>query len=54
MNNPASMFGHTFLRIDQRGQTQNTRILAYTINFAADVPKDEGLAYPIRGIFGEL
>lgn len=52
MNNPASMFGHTFLRIDQRGQTPPTRLLAYTINFAADVPKDEGLAYPIRGIFG--
>ena len=52
MNNPASMFGHTFLRIDQRGQTPLTRILAYTINFAADVPKGEGLAYPVRGIFG--
>ncbi|MBS0169766.1 MAG: DUF4105 domain-containing protein [Nitrospira sp.] len=52
MNNPASMFGHTFLRIDQRGQTPQTRILAYTINFAADVPKNEGLAYPVRGIFG--
>ena len=52
MNNPASMFGHTLLRIDQEGQTPHTRILAYTINFAADVPKDEGLAYPIRGIFG--
>lgn len=52
MNNPASMFGHTLLRIDQEGQTPQTRILAYTINFAADVPKDEGLAYPVRGIFG--
>ncbi len=52
MNNPASMFGHTLLRVDQEGQTPHTRILAYTINFAADVPKDEGLAYPIRGIFG--
>jgi hypothetical protein len=52
MNNPASMFGHTFLRIDQRGQTPQTRILAYTINFAADVPQGEGLAYPVRGIFG--
>lgn len=52
MNNPASMFGHTFLRIDQRGQTPPTRLLAYTINFAADVPKNEGLAYPVRGIFG--
>ncbi|MEK6804835.1 MAG: DUF4105 domain-containing protein [Nitrospirota bacterium] len=52
MNNPASMFGHTFLRIDQEGQTALTRLLAYTINFAADVPPDEGLAYPVRGIFG--
>ncbi|MEW6246705.1 MAG: DUF4105 domain-containing protein [Nitrospirota bacterium] len=52
MNNPASMFGHTLLRIDQQGQTEQTRILAYTINYAADVPPDAGLAYPIRGIFG--
>jgi len=52
LNNPASMFGHTLLRIDQRGQTDQTRILAYTINFAADVPPDAGMAYPIKGIFG--
>ncbi|MCS6290201.1 MAG: DUF4105 domain-containing protein [Nitrospira sp.] len=52
MNNPASMFGHTLLRIDQEGQTPHTRILAYTINYAADVPPEEGLAYPVRGIFG--
>ena len=52
MNNPASMFGHTLLRVDQRGQTDSTRILAYTINYAADVPPDAGMAYPIRGIFG--
>lgn len=52
MNNPASMFGHTFLRVDQKGQTEQTRILAYTINYAADVPPSEGLAYPVKGIFG--
>ncbi len=52
LNNPASMFGHTLLRIDQKGQTEQTRILAYTINYAADVPPDAGIAYPIRGIFG--
>ena len=52
MNNPASMFGHTFLRVDQRGQTAQTRLLAYTINFAADVPQGSNLDYPIRGIFG--
>lgn len=52
LNNPASMFGHTLLRVDQKGQTEQTRILAYTINYAADVPPDAGMAYPIRGIFG--
>jgi len=52
LNNPASMFGHTLLRVDQAGQTEQTRILAYTINYAADIPPGEGLAYPVRGIFG--
>lgn len=52
MNNPASMFGHTLLRVDQKGQTEQTRILAYTINYAADVPPDAGIAFPVRGIFG--
>jgi hypothetical protein len=52
LNNPASMFGHTFLRIDQKGQTEQTRILANTVNYAAYVPPDAGIAYPIRGLFG--
>ncbi len=52
LNNPASMFGHTLLRVDQKGQTEQTRILAYTINYAAEVPKDAGIAYPVKGIFG--
>lgn len=52
MNNPASMFGHTFLRVDQRGQTEQTSILAYTINYAADADTDNGLAYAVEGIFG--
>lgn len=52
LNNPASMFGHTLFRVDQKGQTEQTRILAYTINYAAEVPPNAGIAYPIRGIFG--
>lgn len=52
MNNPASMFGHTFLRIDQKGQTEQTRILAYTIDYAAQLPPDVGLEYAYKGIFG--
>ena len=52
LDNPASMFGHSFLRIDQKGQTEQTRLLAYTVNYAADVPSDAGSWYPIKGIFG--
>ncbi|TKB74272.1 MAG: DUF4105 domain-containing protein [Nitrospira sp.] len=52
LDNPASMFGHTFLRVDQKGQTEQTRILAYTINYAAEVPPNEGVLYPLKGIFG--
>lgn len=52
MNNPSSMFGHTFLRVDGQEQTPQTRILAYTINYAAQLPADAGLEYAIKGIFG--
>ncbi len=52
MNNPASMFGHTLLRVDRQGQTPQMRILAYTINFMAEVPDDEGLMFAVRGIAG--
>jgi len=52
MNNPASMFGHSFFRVDRKGQTPQTRILAYTINFMAEVPDDEGIMFAVRGIGG--
>jgi hypothetical protein len=52
MNNPSSMFGHTLLRIDQRGQTPETRILAYVINYAADVDTDNAFLYGVRGLTG--
>ncbi|TFG61220.1 MAG: DUF4105 domain-containing protein [Nitrospirales bacterium] len=52
MDNPASMFGHSFLRVDQQGQTAETRILAYTINYAADVPPEAGIEFAYKGIFG--
>ncbi len=52
MNNPSSMFGHTLLRIDQQGQTPETRILAYVINYAADVDTDNAFLYGMRGLLG--
>jgi len=54
MNNPSSMFGHTLIRIDQRGQTPQTRILAYVINYAADADTDNAALYAVRGVFGSF
>ena len=52
MDNPASMFGHSFLRVDQKDQTPETNILAYTINYAAEVPPNAGIEFAYKGIFG--
>lgn len=52
LNNPASLFGHTLLRLDQRGQTEHTRLLAYAINYAADDSASHGLMYAVDGIAG--
>lgn len=52
MNNPSSMFGHTLLRIDQKGQTEGTRLLAYAINFAANVTTEDAIAFAVLGLTG--
>ncbi len=52
LNNPASLFGHTLLRLDQYGQTEQTRLLAYAINYAADDSASNGLMYAVDGITG--
>lgn len=52
LNNPASAFGHTFVRIDQPGQNESTRLLAYTADYAAKTAGEDALTYAIKGIFG--
>jgi len=52
LNNPASLFGHTLLRLDRRGQTEQTRLLAYAINYAADDSNSSVLMYAVDGITG--
>ncbi len=52
MNNPSSMFGHTLLRVDQKGQVEQTQILDYTINYAATVTTDNGVLFALLGIVG--
>ncbi len=52
LNNPASLFGHTLLRLDRRGQTEQTRLLAYAINYAADDSHSSLLLYAVDGVAG--
>lgn len=49
-NNPASMFGHTFMKINS---TNNSELLDWGINFAATVSPDENpFAFIVFGLFG--
>ncbi len=52
LNNPASLFGHTLLRLDQHGQTEQTRLLAYAIDYAADDTDGNPLTYALDGVAG--
>jgi uncharacterized protein DUF4105 len=52
MNNPSSMFGHLLLRVDQKNQTDQTRLLAYTVNYSADVTSDNGIVFAVLGVTG--
>ncbi len=52
LNNPGSMYGHTLLRVDARDQNERTRLLAYTINFAANTTETNGISFAVNGLFG--
>lgn len=52
LNNPSSMFGHTLLRIDRPGQGEDTRLLSFAINFAADTGADGGALFAVKGLAG--
>jgi len=51
ISSPASMFGHTFLRIDS---SYNSKMLSYAINYAANANPDteNALVFTIKGLFG--
>lgn len=52
LNNPSSMFGHTFLRLDAPGQTEDTRLLAYAVNYAAQADAKNPFAFAYKGLTG--
>ena len=50
VNSPASMFGHTFLRIDSRLKSP---LLSFAVNYAARTdPADGGLTFTAKGMLG--
>ena len=53
LNNPASMYGHTFLRVIRKApKGQERPLLDYTINFAAATNSSNGLVFALMGLFG--
>ncbi|HVY36987.1 MAG TPA: DUF4105 domain-containing protein [Polyangia bacterium] len=51
INSPASMYGHTFLRLS-RSTGEGNPLLDYIVNFAADVNTKSGILYAARGLTG--
>ncbi len=50
LNNPGSMFGHTFLRLDSKNKAP---LLNYTLSYAAEFdPDDNGFVYVFNGLMG--
>ena len=53
LNSPASMYGHTFLRLS-RATGEGNPLLDYAVNYAADADTNNGLVYAIAGLTGRF
>ena len=52
LGNPASSFGHTFLKLVNPANAKNKDLIDYGVNYAADGDENEGLFYAVKGLFG--
>ncbi|MGI8738529.1 MAG: Lnb N-terminal periplasmic domain-containing protein [Gammaproteobacteria bacterium] len=52
LNNPASMYGHTLLRIDPPAHRGATTLASYALNFAAQTNESNGLMFAVKGLTG--
>ena len=52
LNNPASMYGHTFLKLSRAGYEESGPLLDYTINYAATTDSKNGMMFAVRGLLG--
>ena len=51
LNNPSTLYGHTFLRLHKRG-SEGADLLDYTVNYAATADTESGLFFAIKGLVG--
>lgn len=49
MNNPASMFGHTLVRINTEYES---KLLSYALNYSALTKDTNGVSFAFKGLFG--
>ena len=49
INSPASMYGHTFIKISS---SKDTPLISNAINYAAKTDEKNGLIFAFQGIFG--
>lgn len=52
LSNPASSFGHTFLKLINPANAKNKDLIDYGVNYAADGDENEGFFYAFKGLFG--
>lgn len=53
LGNPASYYGHIFLKFNDRENAENSRLLDLTLNFGAILDKqDDPVSYIVKGISG--
>lgn len=52
LSNPASSFGHTFLKLVNPENAGNKDLIDYGVNYAAEANENDGFFYAVRGLFG--
>jgi len=54
LNNPASMFGHTLIRIDSRRTGGDNNLINYGVNYAAIPDTENAFLYALKGLIGSF
>ncbi len=52
LGNPASLYGHTFLRLNRENPGSSSDLLDPSINFAAETGPENGFSYAAEGLLG--